>query len=227
MNALQVLHLFLNPFAGRANRQQFLFFVLIFLSVLLWLEVAMNAYDYDKSYDSLRFMIGLGGFYFVLVGFLRRLRDNDVNFSETLRAWSVKAFMSAVILISILGLLAIFFKSVLYFLTMWFIFPFVIFLRLRCTITLSHCQPGMKMDLSSLPYSLGFLFVVFFVFLPLLLPNSRSPNKYGPPPVGFNLRTMLAATYPAALAEQFEAIEEEQQNYLNEVEVQKMIEARK
>ncbi len=202
MNALQVLHLFLNPFAGRANRQQFLFFVLIFLSVLLWLEVAMNAYDYDKSYDSLRFIIGFCGFYFVIVGFLRRLRDNDLLSLENF----LTIFPVIIKCVGVFLIINIFFLSLYLYLRSGFSFSFLISapvslaVRFNCTLT-SSCPQGMNqdIDLSGPLFLLNVLFGLIFFAVPLLLSNNRFSNRFGPPPVGFNFRTMLKGSYPKPL----------------------------
>lgn len=44
----------------------------------------------------------------------------------------------------------------------------------------------------------------------LMARGNPQPNQYGYPPIGMDFRTTLPATYSAALAEQFEVIEQEQ-----------------
>lgn len=80
----------------------------------------------------------------------------------------------------------------------------------------SYCLPGLSknIDLSGSLFLLNVIVGLIFFVVPLLLPNNRLSNKYGPPPVGFNLRTMLKATYPDAAAEQFDVRERELQQRL-------------
>lgn len=225
MSFQQVVHLLLNPFAGRANRQQFLFFVLIFLVftacgvfVSIWLEdsALSNAY---------KFGFIAAGVYFLFVGIIRRFKDSNLSLLFKTVVKTAKFSASA-----------LFYFFMVFFCTIALLVltknP-VLFLSAALIFWCSASSPNHTC--SWLAFDLGvsalfvkyYLLALLFIGIPLLIPHERSSNKYGPPPVGFNFRTMLKATYPAALAEQFEAIEEEQQNYLNEVEVQKMIEARK
>ncbi len=203
MSAIQVLNLFLNPYAGRANRQQFLFFLLIYV-ISLYLAAKYGT-DEDHRHTSLIF--GYAGLWFLFIGFNRRFKDVDIDLSEKLANYRAKA-MGYFILAFLIGFGLLFLFS-------WVFFGYdtsvsvtlLSALLLGTSYFCSSRHPGYysasicRSDYGSYWLTLFFVSLVALVLsaIPLYLPNNRSPNKYGPPPVGFDLRTMLAATYPAHL----------------------------
>ena len=200
MSAIQVLNLFLNPFAGRANRQQFLFFVLIYVLFVLWAEILFDEYKYGYGYSSYKVGFFLAGCYFLLVGFSLRFRDAGINILKGIFLFGTSAAMVSV------GVVLFLFALLLpIFLFIQLIQPeFFSILSILISCSFFHLDSFCPAKADAFSHSIfpeNFLitFSCIFIVIPLAVPESHKVNKYGPPPVGFDLRTMLAATYPAHL----------------------------
>ncbi len=194
MSAFQVLNLFLNPFAGRANRQQFLFFVLIFCVLYKLFDIASAVQPAIRQhYSDLEILSVSIGLYFLFIGISRRLRDfgfeifeNFLIFTRTAAIYLFYTFLILIIFITFFTIVAAPAMFVILGTAFW------------CSTAYPDCLPHLKFFFAHF-YIFPDIILLFLVLAPLLAKNNSSWNLYGPPPVAFDLRTMLASTYPAHL----------------------------
>ncbi len=162
---------------GRANRAQFLLFIL-FVIVGFWIHkiIFQNQQEFDpKSYFSpYRLIFLLLVSYVFFLGMLRRYRDIG-------QLWP--GVLSMIIVVSLI---------LLSFTKVGYVFVMFFDAMLRFS---SH-----NALVLGLPVLLIFSYALFL--LPLLKHGDPEPNKYGYPPIGLWLSTMTAATYPEHLLKQ-------------------------
>ncbi len=168
---------------GRANRMQFLLFVLFLVAALGVHKIIFQnqqVIDIRSYFSPYRLIFLLFISYIFFVGMLRRYRDVGllwlgVLFLIIMFSWIVLSFTKA-------GFLFIIMSA--YFLS---------FAGIHTVFVLA----GLKI-----------LFYAFFLF-PLLRRGDPGPNEYGYPPVGMILGTMTRATYPPGLLARYQAQERE------------------
>lgn len=162
---------------GRANRLQFLLFVLfLYASLVLHKVIFENqqVLDLQNYFSAYRLIFLLFVSYIFYVGMLRRYRDIGLQwpgilFMIIMVSWTILSFTRYGFLYSLLS---------------------GYFLHFSGATTLAH---------------IAFFKLAFYAafFIPLLRQGNPGPNEYGYPPVGLILGTMTRATYPPKLLEKY------------------------